>query len=59
VLRGGSWIDGGRHCRSARRNDLAPPERNLYGPSDTYYNLGFRLARGHELKPVRVLGRVQ
>ncbi|HBZ29548.1 MAG TPA: formylglycine-generating enzyme family protein [Nitrosomonas nitrosa] len=55
VLRGGSWIDGGKHCRSARRNDQIQPERNLYGPSGTYYNLGFRLARGHELKPVRTV----
>ena len=36
VLRGGSWIDGGRHCRSASRNALDPAS----GLSDC----GFRLA---------------
>ena len=45
VLRGGSWINFGRHCRSAIRRDNVP--------SDRYNGLGFRLARGHELKPVR------
>ncbi|MDR4513220.1 formylglycine-generating enzyme family protein [Nitrosomonas sp.] len=51
VLRGGSWFDNGRYCRSASRGHNAPSDRD--------YNTGFRLARGHELKPVRVLGRVQ
>ena len=39
VLRGGSWIGGGRHCRSADRRSRSPGNR--------YGNLGFRLARGH------------
>ena len=51
VLRGGSWIGRGGICRSAFRRNRVPSDRSL----DT----SFRLARGHELKPVRVLGRVQ
>jgi len=38
VLRGGSWIDGGRRCRSAFRNGSTPGDR--------YHYIGFRLARG-------------
>ncbi|MCC6922346.1 MAG: formylglycine-generating enzyme family protein [Nitrosomonas sp.] len=51
VLRGGSWRISGRYCRSAfrHRND----------PSGRGGRHGFRLARGHELNPFRVLGRVQ
>ncbi len=51
VLRGGSWFSYGGYCRSAYRNS--------YGPSHRYYYIGFRLARGHELKPSRVLGAGQ
>ncbi|MBK8815879.1 MAG: formylglycine-generating enzyme family protein [Methylococcaceae bacterium] len=39
VLRGGSWIYGGRRCRSAYRNARAPDDASRY--------VGFRLARGH------------
>jgi formylglycine-generating enzyme required for sulfatase activity len=38
VLRGGSWFNGGRHCRSACRF--------RGGPSNRDDNYGFRLARG-------------
>lgn len=51
VLRGGSWFSRGRSCRSARRFNSSS--------SDLGSNIGFRLARGHELRPFRVLGRVQ
>lgn len=51
VLRGGSWRSFGGHCRSAYRDLHVPSERNL--------NIGFRLARGHELKASRVLGAGQ
>jgi len=37
VLRGGSWINNGRNCRSAYRNHNDPSNRNN--------NIGFRLAR--------------
>lgn len=37
VLRGGSWINNGRNCRSANRNHNDPSNRNN--------NTGFRLAR--------------
>jgi len=47
VLRGGAWFDYGRFCRSAYRD--------LYDPSYRRLNTGFRLARGHELKPVRTV----
>ena len=40
VLRGGSWINHGRDCRSASRNG--------YSPGDANYDIGFRLARGHQ-----------
>lgn len=39
VLRGGSWINGGRYCRSAYRDRDAPDRR--------YYGIGFRFALGH------------
>lgn len=39
VLRGGSWLNIGRHCRSADRHSYDPPHR--------YDGIGFRLARGH------------
>ena len=39
VLRGGSWSDLGRNCRSAVRSHVAPDVR--------YYNFGFRLVSGH------------
>jgi formylglycine-generating enzyme required for sulfatase activity len=42
VLRGGSWFNYGRYCRSAHRFRSVPSHR--------YYSFGFRLARGHELK---------
>ena len=51
VLRGGSWIDIGGYCRSAHRDP--------YDPSARIDSIGFRLARGHELKPSRVLGAGQ
>ena len=38
VLRGGSWFNDGRYCRSARRNHAAPADR--YSP------IGFRLSLG-------------
>jgi formylglycine-generating enzyme required for sulfatase activity len=38
VLRGGSWINGGRYCRSAYRDHDDPANRVDYN--------GFRLARG-------------
>ncbi|MBX3667678.1 MAG: SUMF1/EgtB/PvdO family nonheme iron enzyme [Rhodocyclaceae bacterium] len=37
MLRGGSWINNARNCRSANRNDNEPAKRND--------NIGFRLAR--------------
>jgi len=37
VLRGGSWINNGRNCRSANRNNNTPDNANN--------NIGFRLAR--------------
>jgi len=37
VLRGGSWNNNGRNCRSANRNHNDPSNRNN--------NIGFRLAR--------------
>ena len=40
VLRGGSWIDCGRDCRSAYRNSASPD----FAGDD----VGFRLARGHQ-----------
>ena len=39
VLRGGSWYNYGRYCRSAYRF--------RYHPSYRHDNIGFRLARGH------------
>lgn len=39
VIRGGSWGDFGRSCRSAFRHWLVPDVRNL--------SLGFRLALDH------------
>ena len=39
VVRGGSWYNVGRLCRSAYRGWLTPDLRD--------YNLGFRLALGH------------
>jgi len=36
VLRGGSWINNGRNCRSAYRNRNEPGNRND--------NIGFRLS---------------
>ena len=41
VLRGGSWINNGRNCRSANRNGNEPGNRND--------NNGFRLARAPPL----------
>ena len=40
VLRGGSWINNGRWCRSANRNRNHPGNRNN--------NIGLRLARAHQ-----------
>ena len=42
VLRGGSWNNNGRNCRSANRN------RNT--PDNHWNNTGFRLALAHALK---------
>ncbi len=41
VLRGGSWFNGGRDCRSAYRYHVDPAPRDIFG---AYF--GFRLARG-------------
>ena len=41
VLRGGSWIDDGRYCRSANRCNSTPDDANDY--------IGFRLARGYQV----------
>ncbi len=49
VLRGGSWIDYGRHVRSA--------DRSHWEPDDRYGFIGFRLARGPELRQGREQGR--
>ncbi|MFZ4059588.1 MAG: formylglycine-generating enzyme family protein, partial [Bacteroidia bacterium] len=35
VLRGGSWLNIGRSCRSANRGNFVPSDRN--------FNIGFRL----------------
>lgn len=51
VLRCGSWNSFGYSCRSANRTS--------YDPSLSYFGFGFRFARGHELKPSRVLGAGQ
>ena len=40
VLRGGSWFDYGRYCRSAARY--------YYSPDYARDDFGFRLARGHQ-----------
>lgn len=45
VLRGGSWLSNGRHCRSAAR---ARTGSSLRG-----YDYGFRLARDHGFSPVK------
>ena len=42
VVRGGSWINGGRDVRSAIRNGI--------DPADRLADLGFRLARGHRVQ---------
>jgi len=47
VLRGGSWLSDGWDCRSAYRADDDPSDRDG--------DIGFRLARGHELSPVRTV----
>ena len=52
VLRGGSWYRSGKSCRSASRDHDVPL-------SHSYNFTGFRLARSHGIKPVRVLGKVQ
>ncbi len=44
VLRGGSWLDDGGHCRSAVRDG------NAAGPRDR--GIGFRVSLGHEFQPV-------
>ncbi|GJL74923.1 formylglycine-generating enzyme family protein [Nitrosomonas sp.] len=49
VLRGGSWYRSGRSCRSASRDHDVPL-------SHSYNFTGFRLARSHGFKPVRILG---
>ena len=40
VLRGGSWLNGGRFCRSAYRRDV---------PGFRFNRIGFRLALGHRV----------
>ena len=42
VVRGGAWDSDGRDVRSA--------SRPLYSPASRYYDFGFRLSLGHELK---------
>ena len=49
VLRGGSWFNLGRDCRSAYRDSDVP--------GNSHYNYGFRLALGHELSSVRSVRR--
>ncbi len=44
VLRGGSWLIIGGHCRSAYRDHDGPAARGIFG------GYGFRLARGLELQ---------
>ncbi|MEM7257303.1 MAG: hypothetical protein AAF404_07930 [Pseudomonadota bacterium] len=41
MLRGGSWINNARHCRSAYRNRNEPSNRN--------HNIGFRFAQLNRL----------
>jgi formylglycine-generating enzyme required for sulfatase activity len=43
ALRGGSWLDDARHCRSACRN--------FNGPDDRYSILGFRLVTSSSRTP--------
>ncbi|WP_294000776.1 formylglycine-generating enzyme family protein [Sphaerotilus sp.] len=43
VLRGGSWFNNGRSCRSAERHANEPDHRD--------YGIGFRLARGFADQP--------
>ena len=50
-LRGGSWDFDGKESRSASRKD----EEQSFFDND----IGFRLARGHDIKPSRVLGADQ
>lgn len=47
VLRGGSWNNDGRNCRSAYRNWNHPGNRN--------HNIGFRLARAQNAAGWRLL----
>ena len=48
VLRGGSWLDLGEHCRSAFREGYAAADRSR--------DNGFRFALGHELRTSQPLG---
>ncbi|MCP5045383.1 MAG: SUMF1/EgtB/PvdO family nonheme iron enzyme [bacterium] len=47
VVRGGSWINNARNCRSAYRNRNQPGNRND--------KLGFRLASSSHSRPIVVL----
>lgn len=49
VLRGGSWLDDGRYCRSAIRGISVADYRNRRS--------GFRFSLGYELQPVQVGSR--
>jgi hypothetical protein len=47
VLRGGSWNNNGRNCRSANRNNNEPDNANN--------NIGFRLARAQHAVGMSVI----
>jgi len=42
-IRGGSWLDTGRDCRSAIRRAFVPVPRRVYFPTQRFDYLGFRV----------------
>ena len=50
VLRGGSWINNGRNCRSANRNRNEPGNRN--------HNIGFRLSPARHVKGIDMTDQI-
>jgi len=50
VLRGGSWINNGRNCRSAYRNWNDPGNRN--------HNIGFRLSPAHHVNGIHMSDQI-